>query len=124
MKSFRVFILFFLLLTWSSVHSEVRHATRDLSHNSISEQEHSGFEAGEFTPNQEGDLPAAQVFFNLVPRLPFSGSASDKVRKTIPDLLLAKLNPTSGQTYFPISIFNRYCSVYVRIYLNTACFRL
>jgi hypothetical protein len=71
-----------------------------------------------------GNLPASQVFFNIVPEAPVFFNSYIKAESFHSELNTLKTKSTNKLTQNQFSSFSRYCSGFIQIYLRTACFRL
>lgn len=123
MKKFKLIVILFVLLFAQKVHYGHNNAVRSFSYQNIRENE-SGFETYEFFHFDLGDLPSAQVFFNVVPEAPVSFSSNAKTKNSIGVLVTSKTKIIFNLSFHQTSIFGRYCSVFVQIFLKTACYRL
>jgi len=71
-----------------------------------------------------GILPTAHVLFNIVPETHSLISASEKTKDSIEKLIPSKTKIIFNLSFHQNSVFSRYSSAFIKIYLKTACFRL
>ena len=71
-----------------------------------------------------GILPPAYVFFNIIPEVPVALSFDAKTKDFSNELFTSKTKIILNQSFKQVSVFCRYSSTFVQIYLRTACFRL
>jgi hypothetical protein len=71
-----------------------------------------------------GILPSAQVFFNIIPEVPVALSFEAKTKDYSNELYTSKTKIILNLLFQQVSVFCRYSSTFIQIYLRTACFRL
>ena len=123
MKKIALVIILLLSLFVLQVHSESNCLKRNLSGQFIGEDELS-FETNDDYNYLLGILPAGQVFFNVVPEAPVSFSSNAKTKDSFGVILQSKTKIIFNQSFDQVSVFSRYSSTFIQIYLRTACFRL
>jgi hypothetical protein len=124
LKEFRIILLLFALILPFSLHSESLNISGSISSATFTCDENPCYEAGEFAHDEAGDLPAPHVLYNLVPKLPTNTVSSEKNKKLNPAFVVSGLPFTTDPSFYKFSWFHHYSSVYLDIYLKTACFRL
>jgi hypothetical protein len=123
MKKLKLVIILFLSLFVQQVHSEPSGLERSFSSQNARKDELS-FETNEGYNYLMGILPSAQVFFNIVPEAPVSFSFNAKTKDSNGVLIPSKAKIIFNLSFHQVSVFSRYCSTFIQIYLKTACFRL
>jgi hypothetical protein len=123
MKKFNLIIILFFSLLGLRVHYEPNCLERNITTQNIGGNELS-FETNEGYNYLTGILPSAHVFFNIVPETPSSLSTSEKIKDTFGKLITSKTKIIFNLSFHQDSVFNRYSSAFIQIYLKTACFRL
>jgi hypothetical protein len=123
MKKFILIIILLFSLFGLQVHSEPNCLEINLSAQNVVEDELS-FEPSKDYNYLKGILPSSQVFFNIVPVAPYSFSANEKTKDSIGELIPSKTKIIFNLSFHQDSVFSRYCSAFIQIYLRTACFRL
>jgi len=123
MKKFKLVVFLFFSLFIQQLHSEPNFFEPIFSVQNIEEDELS-FEANDDYNYLMGILPAAHVFFNIVPEAPVTFSYNAKTKDSNNELFTSKTKIIFKLSFHPISSFSRYCSAFIQIYLRTACFRL
>jgi len=123
MRKFELLILFFMLFFAQNVHCGQNNPLLNLSTQSTLDNELS-FESDEIYIYVIGEPPSVQVVFNVVHVTSTLFSNSEKIKalkwKTTPSTAKINLNLSIHQA----SVFTRYSSAFMQIYLKTACFRL
>ena len=117
-----IIVLFFILFAESANYQLITNEPDGLSKNDIENK--LSFEPSEFQLNLFGELPSPQVFSNTISESPTLFSKKGKSKALIIRLTHPISKVYSNLFSLQYSFFSRYCSVFVQIYLKTACFRL
>ena len=123
MKKLKPVIILFFLLFLKHSYSEPDFLKLNFSDQSFEEDELS-YKTNEDYNLLRGILPSAQVFFNIIPEVPVALSFDAKTKDFSYKLFVSKAKKNLNQSTKQDSVFCRYCSTFVHIYLRTACFRL
>lgn len=123
MKKFKLIIILFLSLHGQQVHCQHNCLERNSTSQNVGENELS-FETNKDYNYLRGILPTAQVFFNIVPETHFSITTSEKTKDSMGKLIPSKTKIIFNLSLNQNSVFSRYSSAFIQIYLKTACFRL
>jgi hypothetical protein len=123
MIKFGLVVILFLSLMLQKLHGETSQIEHNLFAVSNSENELS-FSANDNNNYLFGILPSTQVIFNIVPETLVSFSFNCKLKGLIKLKIHSKSKNKSNLSFQQDSFYNRYCSVLVKIFLKTACFRL
>jgi hypothetical protein len=123
MKKFKLIIILFFSLLGHQVHCEHSCSKSDSNTQNVGGNELS-FETNKDYNYLMGILPTAQVFFNIVPETHFSITTSEKTKDTLGKLIPSKTKIFFNHSLHQNSVFSRYSSAFIQIYLKTACFRL
>jgi hypothetical protein len=118
-----VVVIFGLFLFAQNVYCGQNYSGHDQSSIQRTENDLS-FEANDFYSYLTGNLPAAQVFFNIIPERPNSFSSSEKTKLLIWETIHSRNKINFNLSLYEVSVFCRYSSAVVQIFLKTACFRL
>jgi hypothetical protein len=123
MRKFQLFIFVFMIFFAQNVYCKQSNALQKLSFQSSLTNELS-FESNKFHIDVVGEPPTGQVVSNVVPVTSTLFSNSEKLKalnwKITTSSAKINLNLSIHQT----SVFTRYSSAFMQIYLKTACFRL
>ena len=84
----------------------------------------SNFESTDFQLYIFGEVPSAQVLFNPISQTLTLFSKRDKAKELFIRLTHPRAKIYSNLFFTQYSFFSRYCSVFMQIFLKTACFRL
>jgi len=123
MKKLKLLVFLFLLVFAQKVYCEHNNAEQP----SACQNERGdvlSFETNEFFHYNPGDLPSAQVFFNIIPEASSSSLSNNKTKDSGFKLFNSNTKINHKLSIHQDSVFSRYCSAFVQIYLKTACFRL
>ncbi len=123
MIKFKLVIILFLSLLLLKLHSETNHLKQNFFANNVSENELS-FEANDNYNFLLGILPSTPVYFNIVPNDPVSFSYNTKSKELVKLIIHSTSKNNSNLSFHQHSFFSRYCSVFMQIFIKTACFRL
>jgi hypothetical protein len=123
MKKFRFVVIILFLLFAQKVHCGLINTDSAFAGQNERDDVLS-FETYEFFHYNTGDLPSAQVFFNIIPEAYSSTLANNKMKNSGIKLFHSKTKINQNLSFQQASVFTRYCSVLVQIYLKTECFRL
>ncbi len=123
MKKIASLIILLFSLFVQQVRSEPNCLKQNITVQSFGDDELS-FEKNEDYNYLLGILPSAQVFFNVVPEAPVSFSSNAKTKDSFGVFLQLKTKTIFNQSFHQVSVFSRYSSAFIQIYLRTACFRL
>jgi len=123
MEKFKIVVISLVLLFTQKVHCEQNNAKQPFACQNERGDKLS-FETNEFFLYNPGDLPSAQVFFNIIPEASSSSIANKKIKDSGFELFLSNTKINHKLSIHQDSVFSRYCSVFGQIYLKTACFRL
>lgn len=123
MEKFKIVVILLVLLFAQKVHCEQNNAEQPNACQNEREDELS-FETNEFFLYNPGDLPSAQVLFNIIPEASSSSLANNKIKDSGFGLFHSNAKINHKLSIHKDSVFTRYCSVFGQIYLKTACFRL
>ena len=123
MKKFKLIIILFFSLLGHQVHCEHYCSKSDSNTQNVGGNELS-FETNQDHNFLMGILPTAHVLFNIVPETHSLISASEKTKDSIEKLIPSKTKIIFNLSFHQNSVFSRYSSAFIKIYLKTACFRL
>lgn len=123
MKKFILIIILLFSFFVQLVHGNSNGLSQNLSAQNIVDDELS-FESNDNYNLLLGILPSAPVYFNIVPEDPVSFSYNSKSRELARLLIHSRTKNTSDLSFHQYSYFSRYCSVFMHIFMKTACFRL
>ena len=87
-------------------------------------ENNSNFETTESQRNIFGEIPSTQILFNTISETLTLFSKKEKSKALIIRLTHPKAKIYSNLFSIRYSFFSRYCSVFMHIFLKTACFRL
>ncbi len=87
-------------------------------------ENNSNFETTELQRNIFGEIPSTQILFNTISETITLFSKKEKSKELIVRLNHSKSKIFSNLVLPQYSFFSRYCSVFMQIFLKTACFRL
>jgi hypothetical protein len=123
MKKFNLIIILFLSLFVQLTHAEPNSLERNNSVQNIGDDELS-FESNDNFNFLLGILPSTPAYFSFVPvdLISFYYNAKSKVLVKLFIHSTSKNN--SNLSFYQFSFFSRYCSVFMHIFMKTACFRL
>lgn len=123
MEKLKIVVILLVLFFAQKVHCEQNKMDQHFSYQNTREVE-SHFETNEFTWYNYGELPIAQVFFNLIPETSSSSPANIKTKVLGIELFHSTTKINLSLLIHHKSVFSRYCSAFIQIFLKTACFRL
>jgi hypothetical protein len=123
MKKFQFVVIILFLLFAQKVHCGLNNIDSAFAGQNERDDVLS-FETYEFFHYNTGDLPSAQVFFNIIPEAYSSTFANNKMKNSGIELFHSKTKINQNLSFHQASVFTRYCSALVQIYLKTECFRL
>jgi hypothetical protein len=123
MKKFKLVFFLFVLLFAQKAYSGQNNGELPFAYQNETDDKLS-FETNEFFHYNPGDLPSAQVFFNIIPEASFSSLANNKIKDSGIELFHSTTKINHKFSIHQASVFSRYSSAVVQIYLKTACFRL
>lgn len=118
-----IVVIFGLFLFAQTVYCGQKNSGQDQSSFHITENDLS-FEANDFYGYLTGNLPAAQVFFNIISERPNSFSSTEKTKVLIRETIHSRNKINFNLSLYQASAYCRYSSAVVQIFLKTACFRL
>ena len=121
-KLIPVIILLFLLFLKQS-YSECDYLKLNFSEQSFEEDDLS-YKTNEDYNLLRGILPTAHVFFNIIPEVPVALCFDSKTKDSGNELFTSKTKIILNHLFQQVSVFCRYSSTFIQIYLRTACFRL
>lgn len=122
MKKFKLIIILFFLLFIKQLQSKPDYWVHHFSFQT--EEEKLSYEIREDYNYLMGILPSAHVFFNIVPEVSVALSFDAKTKDFSNELFTSKTKIILNQSFKQVSVFCRYSSTFIQIYLRTACFRL
>jgi hypothetical protein len=122
MNKIKLVFIIFILLFAQKAYCEQNNADFPFAQNDRDNK--LSFETNEFFLYNPGDLPSAQVFFNIIPEASSSSLANNKIKDSGFELFHSNTKINHKLSIYQDSVFSRYCSVFGQIYLKTACFRL
>ena len=123
MKKFQLLVILLFLLFAQKVYSGLNKTELPFAYKNESD-DRLNFETNEFFYYSQGDLPSAQVFFNIIPEVFSSPLSNNKTKDSGIELFLSNTKINQNLSIHQASVFSRYCSAFVNIYLKTECFRL
>jgi len=123
MEKFKIVVILLVLLFAQKVHCEQNNAEQPFACQN-ERGDMLSFETNEFSRYNPGELPTAQIFFNIIPEASTSSLANNKIKESGFELFHSNTKINHKLSIHQDSVFSRYCSVFGQIYLKTACFRL
>jgi hypothetical protein len=123
MKKIKLVVVLILLLFAHSAYCEYNY-TGEYADQKSEEENKVSFEPTVFQLYIFGEVPSTQVFFNPVPETQTLFSKKEKSKELIARINHSKSKIFSNFVLPQYSFFSRYCSVFMHIFLKTACFRL
>ncbi len=123
MLKIKLVIILFLSLLLLKIHGDTNHLKQNVFANNFSENELS-FISNDNYNLLSGILPSTPIYFNVVPDNPVSFSYNSKSKELIKLITHSTTKNNSNLSFHQYSFFSRYCSVFMQIFIKTACFRL
>jgi hypothetical protein len=123
MKKLKLVIILLFLLFLKQLHCEPDYLKLIIPEQTFEEDELS-YKTNEDYNILRGILPSAQVFFNIIPEVPVALSFEAKTKDYSNELYTSKTKIILNLLFQQVSVFCRYSSTFIQIYLRTACFRL
>lgn len=123
MKKFKLLVVFILLLFTHRAFCEHNYNGQYADQKSEDENKAS-FEPTDFQLYIFGEVPSSQVLFNSISETLTLFSKKEKSKELIARINHSKSKIFSNFVLPQYSFFSRYCSVFMHIFLKTACFRL
>lgn len=123
MKKLKFIIVLFLIIFAQVAYCENKLDDKISSLQNACEN-NSNFETTEFQRNIFGEIPSTQILINTISETLTLFSKKEKSKALIIRLTHPKAKIYSNLFSLQHSFFSRYCSVFMQIFLKTACFRL
>lgn len=122
MKSRLLILCLLLLISFHTFSNQEAEKQRSAPLKKIDTVSH--FDVSEFQLHNEGDVPAPQLFFPVSPKTSNAFPTSEKTKKIVRNLFHSRLNNIYKLAHFQSSVFNWHSSVFIHLFLKTACFRI
>jgi hypothetical protein len=123
MKKIKLVVVLILLLFAHSAYCEYNY-NGEYADQKSEEENKVSFEPTDFQLYIFGEVPTSQVLFNPVPETLTLFTKKEKSKELIARINHSKSKIFSNLVLPQYSFFSRYCSVFMHIFLKTACFRL
>ena len=123
MKNFKFIAFLFILLLAQKVYCEHNNKAENY-HSQIGKEDNLSFEKTDSFIYDFGELPSVHVSFNNISETSISIFTKQKLRELFLTLLHSKTSLIYNHLFQQVSVFGRYSSASLQIFLRTACFRL
>ncbi len=123
MLKLKLIIILFLSLLLLKIHGGTDHLKQNDIVNNVSSSELS-FISNDSYNFLSGILPSTPIYFNIVPDNPVSFLYNVKSKELVKLITHSTTKNNSNLSFHQYSFFSRYCSVFMHIFIRTACFRL
>lgn len=123
MKKLKLLVFLFLLVFAQKVYCGQNNAEQSCAPQNNKEDKLC-FENTDLQLYDFGDLPSAQVFFNVIPEARTSFSTNGKSKELYSVLAHSKTKINFNLSIHQATVFSRYSSAFIHIFLKTACLRL
>lgn len=123
MKKLKLVVVFILLLFAHKAYCEHNYNGQGADQKNEDENKLS-FKPIDFQSYIYGEVPSSQVLFNPISETLTLFSKKEKSKELIVRINHSKSKIFSNLVLPQYSFFSRYCSVFMHIFLKTACFRL